>query len=139
MGERKRSALLTTIRVSTLWALIVSSIISLIYLITGSHLLNWMTNHSDVLILARAYLPWIVIGPIISVWSFQLDGIFIGATRTREMRNAMLISLGGYLLAVEASIDLAHNHGLWLSLLLFFVLRALTLSFYLPRIIATTH
>ncbi|HAN61043.1 MAG TPA: MATE family efflux transporter, partial [Gammaproteobacteria bacterium] len=139
VGERKRSALLTTIRVSTLWALIVSSIISLIYLITGSHLLNWMTNHSDVLILARAYLPWVVIGPIISVWSFQLDGIFIGATRTREMRNAMLISLGGYLLAVEASIDLAHNHGLWLSLLLFFVLRALTLSFYLPRIIATTH
>jgi len=81
----------------------------------------------------------VVIGPIIAVWSFQLDGIFIGATRTREMRNAMLISLGGYLLAVEASTALAHNHGLWISLLLFFVLRALTLAFYMPRIIATTY
>ena len=55
------------------------------------------------------------------------------------MRNAMLISLGGYLLAVEASTALAHNHGLWISLLLFFVLRALTLAFYMPRIIATTY
>ena len=139
VGRRNRSALLATIRISTLWALIVSSLISLIYLIAGHHLLSWMTNHSDVLILARAYLPWVVIGPIIAVWSFQLDGIFIGATRTREMRNAMLISLGGYLLAVEASTVLAHNHGLWISLLLFFVLRALTLAFYMPRIIATTY
>ena len=139
VGRRNRSALLATIRISTLWALIVSSLISLIYLIAGHHFLSWMTNHSDVLILARAYLPWVVIGPIIAVWSFQLDGIFIGATRTREMRNAMLISLGGYLLAVEASTVLAHNHGLWISLLLFFVLRALTLAFYMPRIIATTY
>ena len=139
VGRRNRSVLLATIRISTLWALIVSSLISLIYFIAGHHLLSWMTNHSDVLVLARAYLPWVVIGPIIAVWSFQLDGIFIGATRTREMRNAMLISLGGYLLAVEASTALAHNHGLWISLLLFFVLRALTLAFYMPRIIATTY
>ncbi len=83
---------------------------------------------------AYAYLPWVVASPLISVWSFQLDGIFIGTTRTREMRNGMLISLAVYLLAVELLLPLWGNHGLWLSLLIFLAARALTLGVFYPRI-----
>jgi MATE family multidrug resistance protein len=62
----------------------------------------------------RVSLPGDSRTPIVSVWSFQLDGIFIGTTRTTEMRNGMLLATAGYLLAVETLVPLLHNHGLWL-------------------------
>ena len=56
--------------------------------------------------LARVYLPWAIAIPLAGVWSFQLDGIFIGATRTREMRNGMVLALAVYLAAGYALLDL---------------------------------
>jgi MATE family multidrug resistance protein len=83
---------------------------------------------------ALEFLPWVAISPIISVWSFQLDGIFIGATRTPEMRNGMLISLACFLVAGWTLMPLYGNHGLWMALMLFMVIRAVTLGAWYPRI-----
>jgi MATE family multidrug resistance protein len=75
-----------------------------------------------------------VVLPVISVWSFQLDGIFIGATRAAELRNSMLISFAGFLgLAVLLSAHFG-NHGLWCAMVAFMALRAITLAMRLPAI-----
>ena len=80
------------------------------------------------------YLVWIVVSPLLSVWAYQLDGIFIGATRSAEMRNAMLASVALYVLAMATLPGLLGNHGLWLSVMIFMVVRALTLAIFYPRI-----
>jgi MATE family multidrug resistance protein len=75
-----------------------------------------------------------VIAPIISVWSFQLDGIFIGTGHTREMRNAMIVSLLAYLVLLQLIIPSFGNHGLFFGLAFFMVIRAASLLFYFPGI-----
>ena len=72
--------------------------------------------------------------PLLSVWSFQLDGIFIGTTRTREMRNAMMLSLVGFITVTLALVQFAGNHGLWAGLLVFMILRAVTLAYCYPAL-----
>jgi len=73
---------------------------------------------------------------VLSVWSFQLDGIFFGLTRAGDMRNAMIISLIVYGVAVVALIGPMGNHGLWLAFCIFMVARAITLGMRLPRLSA---
>ena len=102
----------------------------------GKAILGLFTNIDAVVDAASAYLPWMIISPLISVWSFQLDGIFIGVGYTREMRNAMLLSMGMYLVVITWSVPYWGNHGLFLALSLFMVFRAVTLGFYYPRILA---
>ena len=68
------------------------------------------------------------------MWSFQLDGIFIGTGHTREMRNAMIITLLGYLALLQWTIPMLGNHGLFLGLAILMLLRALTLLFYFPGV-----
>jgi MATE family multidrug resistance protein len=75
-----------------------------------------------------------LLSTIISVWSFQFDGIYIGATRTVEMRNSMLLSFVIYIAASWVLIPLWHNHGLWLSFMIFMAMRAITLGLWFPRI-----
>ena len=82
----------------------------------------------------RQYFGWVIISPIVSVWAFQLDGIFIGATRAKDMRNAMLISFLIYLLLVFYLVPLLGNHGLWLAFTMFMVARGVTLMALYPRL-----
>ena len=83
---------------------------------------------------AAVFLPWMIVSPLISVWSFQLDGIFIGTTRSAEMRNAMIASLAVYLVACWLLIPELGNHGLWFALMIFMAARTLTLGFFYPRL-----
>ncbi|MBT6291506.1 MAG: MATE family efflux transporter, partial [Rhodospirillaceae bacterium] len=107
---------------------------TIIYAGLGSFIIGALTGIEIVRAGANEYLVWLMISPIVSVWSFLLDGIFIGATRTAEMRNAMLISLAVFLAAVFVLQPIYGNHGLWLSLMLFMVARAITLGAYYPRL-----
>src|SRR3546814_20808063 len=79
-------------------------------------------------------LWWMIASPLISVWSFLLDGIFIGATRTAAMRNAMMLSLGVFLLANWLLVPLWGNHGLWLSMMLFLAALAVPLGLHYPAL-----
>ena len=75
-----------------------------------------------------------IIAPVVAVWAFMLDGIFIGATRTRDMRNMMVLSFAGYVLALVLLVPGLENHGLWAALMIFFVLRAVTLAARYPAL-----
>lgn len=137
IGARDPSALRSTVRVASLWALIVAALFCVVYFGAGSLIIAAITDIPEVRAAALEFLPWAAISPIISVWSFQLDGIFIGATRTPEMRNGMLISLACFLVAGWTLMPLYGNHGLWMALMLFMVIRALTLGAWYPRIMRT--
>ena len=83
---------------------------------------------------ARLYLPWMVAAPLLGLASWMLDGIFIGATRTRDMRNMMVLSFVVYAGAVALLLPLFGNHGLWAAMLIFFVARAVTLGARYPAL-----
>jgi len=133
-GARQRHAFRAAIQSTTVCALVVALGYTVVYAAAGPIFIGWMTDLAAVREAAVAYLPWMIAAPLIAVWSFQLDGVFIGTTRTREMRNGMLIAAGLYGLAVQALVPLWGNHGLWLALMLFLGLRALTLGYWLGRL-----
>ena len=134
LGARDRRALSRAVRLTTIWAAIVAAGFTLVYALAGPLIIAAMTNIEAVRVLAMTYLPWAVMIPVCAVWSFQLDGIFIGATRTAEMRNGMILSLAGLLVLGYTLMPIWANHGLWLAMLCFMILRALTLGLWYPRI-----
>jgi multidrug resistance protein, MATE family len=134
IGAQKIENYRAVLRASWLWAVAVAALTSLTYLVAGPWLIPLFTNVKAVQTLALHFLPWAVALPIISVASFQLDGIFIGATRGRELRNAMIIS---FLVFLAAAIALQHsfgNNGLWCAFCGFMAARAITLAVRLKRI-----
>ena len=104
------------------------------YLVAGPWLVALFTNVEAVRVLAMRYLPWAVSLPIVSVAGFQLDGVFIGATRVRELRDSMLVS---FLVFLGLAIGLERffgNNGLWFAFCGFMAMRAVMLALRLPRI-----
>lgn len=130
-GRFKRAARLTTI-----WAAAAAALVSGAYWGFGAPLLGLFTGIDAVLAVCAQYLPWMVAMPLLSVWSFQLDGLFIGTGHTREMRNAMLVSTASYLALVALLLPWLGNHGLFLGLACFMLIRAVTLWRYYPGICA---
>ncbi|SLN43398.1 MATE family efflux transporter [Oceanibacterium hippocampi] len=134
IGRRDLAAYRVAVRATTVCAVAVAVLYALFYGLFGPLLIDLLTDIESVRGLARDYLPWVIVSPIISIWSFQLDGIFIGATQTRDMRNAMILSLAGLVVAILLAVPPLGNHGLWLALTLFMVVRAITLWRVYPRI-----
>ncbi len=134
VGERNRRALRDVVVISTQWALFVAGGFALIYLLAGQSIIALLTSIPDVQVTAARFLPWIVVSPLVSVWSFQLDGIFIGATRGAEMRNGMIASLAIFIVAEQLLTEAMGNHGLWLAFTLFMAARGITLAMFYPRI-----
>ena len=122
------------VRVSTIWAALVALVYTALYGLAGGWLVGLITDLPDVRAAVGHYFFWIILSPLISVWSFQLDGIFIGATRARQMRNAMLLAFAVYLIALPVLLPSWGNHGLWLAFMLFMVARAVTLAAYYPSL-----
>ena len=134
IGARNRYAFTRVVRTTTYWALLVALGFALVYLSAGKALIGLMTDLQDVRLSTYQYLPWMVLSPLASVWCFQLDGIFIGATRAREMRDMMLISTFMVFLPAWYIFRFLGNHGLWLAFMLFFIARAVTLVIAWGRI-----
>ena len=98
-----------------------------------------MTTNGEVQAQAGAYFAWVASGPLISVGCFLLDGVFIGATRTVDMRNMMLLSFAVYIAALAIAFPWLGNHGLWLAQAVFFITRALTLAWKYPGLAASVE
>lgn len=131
--DRKRfnRAVALTTRFSALFSVILGG---LIYL-GGPFLIDALSVDPDVRAMARVYLPYAALAPIIGFAAYQMDGIFIGTTRTAEMRNAgiaaVLIYLGAHFLIVPS----LGAVGIWIAFLIYYAARAATLAVYVPRIL----
>ncbi|SEL45564.1 multidrug resistance protein, MATE family [Roseivivax marinus] len=134
MGARSVAILRRASVLSSLWALVASVMLSVAFWVLGPWIIDVMAESEDVRAAARLYLPWMVAAPVVGLASWMLDGLFIGATRTADMRNMMVISAAGYFAAVFALMPLMGMHGLWAAMLLSFVFRAITLGLRYPAL-----
>ncbi len=128
VGAKDKSAFWGAVKVAGFWSIIVAVIFTAIYGLAGQHIIMAMTDLEAVRSAAFEYLPWVIVSPLISVWSFLLDGIFIGATRSVEMRNTMLIATFGFFLPAWYFLDFMGNHGLWFALLIYMAARGVSMA-----------
>ncbi|MFO0996565.1 MAG: MATE family efflux transporter [Alphaproteobacteria bacterium] len=134
IGARDRQQLRSAVRATFFVAGALALAFTLGYAILGAAVIGMLTDLPDVRHQAIIYLPWAAVTPIVLVWGFLLDGVFNGATHTREMRNAMIISAAGYIGGIQLLVPLWGNHGLWAAFILFSLLRIVTLGAWYPRI-----
>ncbi len=138
-GARRKSQFYGAINASTVQAMVTAVAMSALLFIAGPPILRLFTNQIEVLEAATSLLPWLYVLPFLSVWCYQLDGIFIGTTHSREMRNAMIISAPLFFALTYVLIPAFNNTGLWCAFSIFMVIRAVTLYLYYPRITATIN
>jgi MATE family multidrug resistance protein len=134
LGAKNRRALRRASILSSQWGLAGGVLLMVVFLLFGPAIIDIMTTAPDVRAEAKSYLWWMVIFPIIGLPSWMFDGIFIGATRTRDMRVAMLQSTAIYVLVLVVLVPTMGNHGLWAALTIFNIARALTLWRYYPAL-----
>ena len=125
IGERQRTALEQSVRLCLKWSLIFAVLIAAAYAIGGRSLVRLLTDLPDVRESAMRFLPWLVVSPLVSVWPFLYDGVYVGATRAREMRNIMLVSTVIVFLPAWYLLRGYGNHGLWLAFMLFMASRGI--------------
>ena len=135
VGAKNRDDFHNAIRISALWAFLVSLLFSGLYFLAGDRIIGLMTDIDTVQSAASIYLVWVILLPVISVWSFLFDGIYIGATRASEMRNTMIFSTFFIFLPVWYLLLPLNNHGLWMAFVLFIAARALSMALLFPRVI----
>ncbi|WP_294228096.1 MATE family efflux transporter [uncultured Shimia sp.] len=133
-GGKDRTGLRRATYLASLWAVLGSLLIAVTYWIAGGWIIDLMTTSETLRLLAREYLPWIVLSPLLGVAPFMLDGVFIGATQTKEMRNMMFISTVIYFAAVAIFVPMWGSHGLWLALMISFVARGISLAMRYPAL-----
>ncbi len=119
---------------SSAWAAMLALLVSFAFWAGGVFLIEFMTTTPQVREAAGELLPWAVLTPLAGVACFQLDGIFIGATRTADMRNMMIVSMAVFFAAWAILTPAFGNNGLWASMIVFFFTRALTLGLRYPAL-----
>jgi len=127
LGMQDKRALQRALGLVSIYALLASSVFAVFFWLFGDWFIALQTNIPSVQVTAGDYLLYLALLPLIAVWSYVLDGLFIGATRAREMRNAMLLAV--LVCAPIAWLLQSYgNHGLWIAFLLFMALRAVFLG-----------
>jgi MATE family multidrug resistance protein len=134
LGEGRRAALRRAAVLTSIWGFAVGVFLAAVFLIAGGQIIDIMTTAPDVRAVARVYLPYMILAPILGAAAWMLDGIFIGATRTADMRNMMFLSAVIYFVAVLVLMPMLGNHGLWVGFLISFVARGITLGWKYPAL-----
>ena len=135
IGKKSKKSFLQVVTNSFQLSIISGLIISLIYLFSFQFIVNLLTNLDYLRYLTFNYFIWIVLIPPIASLCYQFDGIFIGASQTAEMRNGMVISVIIFITSSQFLVNNFGNHGLWMSLLFFMLIRSITLNYYFNRIL----
>lgn len=134
LGARDRGRLRRSAVLASVWGGVSVIGMAIAFALAGSAIIAVMTTAEPVRAAAATYLPWMVAAPLLGLAPWMLDGIFIGATRTRDMRNMMAVSAAIYAVSVIVLLPLMGNHGLWLSLLISFAARGVTLGLRYPAL-----
>ena len=133
VGQKRRDALERAVQLALKWSLIFAIAFCLFYILIGPPLIHLLTDLSDVRDTAMQFLPWLVVSPLISVWSFLYDGVYVGATRAREMRDIMVISAFVVFLPAWYLLQGLGNHGLWLAFTIFMASRGIGMHVWYRR------
>jgi MATE family multidrug resistance protein len=134
VGRREPSRLRRSAVMTSFWGAVICVGMAVFFALAGPALIDLMAKDAEVQATARIYLWWMVAAPILGWAAWMLDGIFIGATRGRDMRNMMVLSFLVYVVAAALLIPAFGNHGLWLALLVSFVARSVTLAARYPAL-----
>ncbi len=134
VGAKSKDLFNKAVSLALKWSLAFGLAFTVFYWFAGEPLINLLTDITSVREIALVYLPWMIVLPLISVWCFLLDGIFIGATRGPEMRNAMLICTFFFFLPIWYVFQFMGNHGLWLAFTVFIAVRGVVLGVYYYRV-----
>ena len=134
LGKKDLTLFKNIVRNSFILSSISGLIISIIFFFTNNFVINFMSDIDEIRRLSSSYVIWLIILPTISSFCYQFDGIFIGTSQTKELRNAMIFSVLVYLLISILLIKFLFNTGIWISLCIFMILRAVSLFWYLNRI-----
>ncbi len=135
VGRRTQKTFLQSVRSSIELSFFTAIIISILFIFISKEIINLMTNLDIIRYLSYEYIIWIIIIPPIASFCYQFDGIFIGATQTAEMKYSMIISVSIYIFISFFLLKLLGNHGVWVSLIILYILRALTLNFFFYKIL----
>ena len=133
IGADCRKAFDRGLKLTTLWSFGLASIATLFFLVFGQAFIAILTNAADVRAAAAAFLPWAAITGLTGALAYLMDGVFIGATWSDDMRNRMLMAFGGYLAALAVFVPSFGNHGLWAALNIFLILRGILLVVLVRR------
>ena len=134
LGKKDLTLFKNIVRNSFILSSISGLIISIIFFFTNNFVINFMSDIDEIRRLSSSYVIWLIILPTISSFCYQFDGIFIGTSQTKELRNAMIFSVLVYLLISILLIKFLFNTGIWISLCIFMILRAVSLFYYLDKI-----
>ncbi len=135
IGRKSKSSFLIVVKNSIFLSFVTAILISIIYLIFFKDIIKILTDIEILRFISHKHFIWIILIPPIASFCYQLDGIFVGAAQTKEIRNAMVVSVIIFILFSIYLTRLFENHGIWFSLLLFMILRSLTLQYYFKNIL----
>ena len=134
VGRRDRARVRMAAARTSLWGAAICVALAVFFAVLGPALIDLMAKSEAVREAARLYLPWMVAAPIVGCAAWMFDGIFIGATRSRDMRNMMAVSAAIFVVAILVLVPAFGNHGVWLSLLVSFAARGITLGLRYPAL-----
>ena len=135
VGRKNKISFLSVVKNSIQLSFFTAMIISFIYLVFFKEIINLITDIEILRFISYKHFIWIIIIPPLASFCYQLDGIFIGASQTQEMRNAMIVSVLSFIVISIYFTRYFGNHGLWFSLLLFMILRSITLNYFFSKIL----
>lgn len=133
VGSNYRPAFDKGLKLTFLWGLLVCVLMAVFFFAFGDSIVAFLAKSTEVQEMASIYLPWAAIAPVVGLLAFHMDGVYIGATWSRDMRNMMVLSLLVFLIGYYTLPPLMGNHGLWLALNLFLGIRGITLLAILPK------
>ena len=132
VGRNNRRDFDHAVLASTVLALVLAALCSLAFFVAGGFVIDLLTAIPSVRATAAEFLPWAAVTPLIGVWCFQLDGIFIGAAWTRRLLLSMVIVVPCYLGVGEILSTIFGNHGVWAAMVFLMIARGVALSVLLP-------
>ena len=132
-GAKDRRALHRSVQLTMQWSLYVAIGFSILFWFTGPLFIRVLTDIPDVVDTALQYLPWMTAAPVIAFWAYLYDGVFVGATRAKEMRNSMVISTFLVFIPAWFAFRFLGNHGLWLAFMIFLGSRGIGMHYYYRR------
>ena len=132
VGARYRPAFSRAVNLTLVWGFGLAAALSAVLLVGGPTFIDALTTNPEVREVARTFLIWAALTPLFGVAAFQFDGVFIGATWSDDMRNMMLVSLAAFLAVWQFATPFLGNHGLWLALVTFLIVRGATLAARYP-------